>query len=157
MTMDSITAGAAAQRNPEPLGPAPFVRVMIRPMTKKLNRVMLRFAGREHFLGAAQIKHIGRRSGKAYGTPVSARLVGDLAVVPLTFGNQSDWAQNVQAARGGALRFGGVDYVVTEPEYLSRPAAKPLTSVAFSPVQRAMFRALGIRQFMILHASPVGD
>jgi len=157
MTTDSTTAVTAAQRNPEPLGPAPFVRVVMGPMTKKLNRVLVRFAGGKHFNMAAQIKHIGRRSGKVYVTPVSARLAGDVAVVPLTFGNQSDWARNVQAAGGGAIRLGGLDYVATGPEYLSRSAARPLTSVAFNPVQRAMFRALGIRQFMILHVSQVTD
>ncbi len=116
MTMDSTRADAAVP-GLQPIGPAPFVRIVMRPMTKKLNRVMVRFAGRRHVHMAAQIKHIGRRSGKTYVTPVSARLVGDAAVVPLTFGNQSDWARNVEAAGGCAIRFDGLDYIATEPEF----------------------------------------
>jgi deazaflavin-dependent oxidoreductase (nitroreductase family) len=155
MTMDSTRAGAAAPGSPQPIGPAPFVRIVMGPMTKKLNRVMVRFAGRRHFTMAAQIKHIGRRSGKVYVTPVSARLVGDVAVLPLTFGNQSDWAWNVHAAGGCTIRFDGLDYIATEPEFLSRAEAKPLISAAFSAPQWVMLRALGIKQFLHLRVSQV--
>jgi deazaflavin-dependent oxidoreductase (nitroreductase family) len=140
-----------------PVPPSPFVRVVMRPMTKKLNPVIGKFAGGEHFQMAAEIKHVGRRSGKVYVTPVSARLVGDVAFVPLTFGNESDWVRNVRAVGGCALRIGGVDYVATNPEFLDRSEAKPLTKSAFSPSQRMMFRVLGIKQFMRLQVSPAND
>ena len=140
-----------------PVPPSPFVRIVMRPMTKKLNPVIGKFAGGEHFSMAAEIRHVGRRSGKVYVTPVSARLLGGVALVPLTFGNESDWVRNVRAVGGCALRIGGVDYVATEPEFLSRSDAKPLTRPAFSPAQRAMFRLLGIKQFMRLQVSPASD
>ena len=140
-----------------PVPPSPFVRVVMRPMTKKLNPVIGKFAGRRHFHMAAEIRHVGRRSGKAYVTPVSARLVGDVALVPLTFGNQSDWVRNVRAVGGCALRIGGVDYIATEPDFVSRSEAKPLINQAFSPPQRAMMRMLGIKQFMRLQVSQVRD
>lgn len=157
MTMNSTRGGAIGSGPPEPIGPAPFVRIVMGPMTKKLNRVMVRFAGRRHFTMAAQVRHIGRRSGKAYVTPVSARLVGDVAVLPLTFGNQSDWARNVHAAGGCAIRLEGLDYIATEPEFLSRAEAKSLILTAFSRPQRVMLRALGIKQFLRLRVSPVRD
>ena len=137
--------------------PSPLVRVVMRPMTRKLNPVIGRFAGGKHFHMAAEIRHVGRRSGKAYVTPVSARLVGDRAVVPLTFGNVSDWVRNVRAIGGCALRIGGVDYIATEPEFLSRSEAAPLIAGAYSPPQRVMLRMLGIKQFMRLQVSPAGD
>ena len=140
-----------------PVLPSRFVRVVMRPMTKKLNPVIGRFAGRRHFHMAAEIRHIGRRSGKAYVTPVSARLSGDTALVPLTFGNQSDWVRNVRAVGGCALRFDGVDYIATDPEFLSRSEAKPLIAAGFSPTQRVMLRALGIKQFMRLRVSKASD
>lgn len=140
-----------------PVPPSPFVRVVMRPMTKKLNPVIGRFAGGRHFRMAAEIRHVGRRSGKVYVTPVSAQLLGDVALVPLTFGNQSDWVRNVRAVAGCALRIGGVDYIATEPDFLSRLEAKPLITEAFSPPQRAMMRMLGIRQFMRLQVSQVRD
>jgi hypothetical protein len=73
--------------------------------TRKLNPVIGRFAGRRHSHIAAQIRHVGRRSAKTYVTPVSARLLGDVALVLLTFGNQSDWVRNVRAV-GGCARYG---------------------------------------------------
>ncbi len=146
-----------AKGNFQPVGPAPFVRIVMGPMAKKLNPVMSRFAGRQSFHMAAQVKHIGRRSGKAYVTPVSARVIGDVALVPLTFGNQSDWAQNVRAAGGCAIRLDGLDYIATEPEFLTRQEVKPLLSSAFNPAERVMLRTLGIRQFLRLQVSPAPD
>lgn len=140
-----------------PVRPSPFVRVVMRPMTRKLNPVIGKFAGGKNFRMAAEIRHVGRLSGKAYVTPVSAELAGDVAVVPLTFGNVSDWVRNVRAVGGCALRIGGVDYIATKPEFLSRPEAKPLIAEAFSAPQRVMIRMLGIKQFMRLQVSRVRD
>jgi len=137
--------------------PSPFVRVVMRPMTKKLNPVIGKFAGGKHFHMAAEIRHVGRRSGKVYVTPVSARLLGDVALVPLTFGNESDWVRNVRAVGGCALRIGGVDYIATDPDFLNRAEAEPLTRSAFSRSQRMMFRVLGIKQFMRLQLSSASD
>ncbi|HYK69820.1 MAG TPA: nitroreductase family deazaflavin-dependent oxidoreductase [Streptosporangiaceae bacterium] len=141
MTMDAIA-------------PAPFVRIVVRPMTKVLNPLVARLAGRRHFPVAAQIHHVGRRSGRPYVTPAGARLSGDVIVIPLTFGNRSDWSQNVRAAGGCAIRLGGRDYVATEPEFVSVQDARPLIRSAFSPLERASFRLLGIRQVLTLHAVP---
>jgi hypothetical protein len=63
----------------------------------------------------------------------------------------------VRAAGGCSLRLAGRDYVGTDPELLSRLAAKPLLAAAFSPMERASFRMLGIRQFMSLRIQAVPD
>jgi deazaflavin-dependent oxidoreductase (nitroreductase family) len=135
--------------------PAPIVKIVMRPMTKILNPVIMRLAGRRHFHMAAQISHTGRRSGRIYVTPVGARLHGEVIVIPLTFGNQSDWSRNVAAAGGCSIRLDGRDYRATQPEFLSRDEARELIRPMYSPVMRAGFRMLGIRQFMRLHARPI--
>ncbi len=134
----------------EPVGPSPIVRVVMRPMTKVLNPLIVKLAGRPHFRMAAQIQHVGRRSGRTYTTPVSARRTDDMVVIALTFGNQSDWARNVRSAGGGTIRIEGEDYDVTQPQFMSRQEAKPLVEASFSPMNRAGFRMLGIKQVMIL-------
>ena len=139
---------------PLPVAPTRFVRMVIRPMTKVLNPVIVRFAGRRHFAIAAQIQHVGRRSGKVYVTPASAHVYGDVILIALTFGNQSDWSRNVRAAGGCLVRVNGRTYHATNPRFLSREEAGPLPQAAFSPVQRAGIRLLGVRQFMRLHALP---
>jgi deazaflavin-dependent oxidoreductase (nitroreductase family) len=103
---------------------------------------------------AAQIHHVGRRSGKKYVTPAGARRTGDTIVIPLTFGNRSDWALNVRAAGGCSIRLNGADYVAVQPEFLAVRDAQPLMRSAFTPLERALFRLLGIRLVLSLHARP---
>jgi deazaflavin-dependent oxidoreductase (nitroreductase family) len=140
----------------EPVAPSLIVKVVMRPMTKMLNPLIRKLAGRPHFRMAAQIRHTGRRSGRPYMTPAGARRSGELIVIPLTFGNQSDWSRNVRAAGGCSIRLNGQDYDTTQPEFLSAQQAKPLVRAAFSPLERASFKMLGIRQFMRLHIRPDG-
>jgi hypothetical protein len=83
-----------------PVPPSLLVRVAVRPMTRALNPLIRKFAGRRHFRMAAEIRHVGRKSGRAYVTPAGARVRGGVAVIPLTFGNQSDWSKNVRAVGG---------------------------------------------------------
>lgn len=137
-----------------PVSPAPFVRTVIRPMTKVLNPLIVKLAGRKHFFMAARIQHVGRRSGKVYVTPATAHLHGDRIVIALTFGNQSDWARNVRAAGGCLVRFNGRSYQGSDPQFLSREEAQPVLKAAFSPLLRAGTRLLGVRQFLILRAVP---
>jgi len=61
----------------------------------------------------------------------------------LTFGNRSDWSQNVRAAGGCSLRLNGPDCDATRPEFLSLQEVQPLVRAAFSPLERASFRMLG--------------
>jgi deazaflavin-dependent oxidoreductase (nitroreductase family) len=111
---------------------------------------MVKLAGRRHVRMAAQIRHVGRRSGRAYVTPAGARLTGDTFVIPLTFGNASDWSRNVRAAGSCEIRLDGVDYRADRPELVDRSQARPVVRSAFGPAERAMFRVLGIRQFLLL-------
>lgn len=140
-----------------PVPPSRFVRIAMRPMTRILNPLMRKLAGRRHVRMAAEIGHVGRRSGRSYVTPAGARVRGDVAVIPLTFGNQSDWAKNVQAAGGCSIRVNGHQYTADTPEFLDRQDAAPLLAAAFSPVERASFRLLGIKQYLRLHVVPAGQ
>jgi deazaflavin-dependent oxidoreductase (nitroreductase family) len=123
-------------------------------MTKVLNPMIMKMAGRPHFRMAALIGHTGRKSGRQYQTPAGARLSGDTFVIPLTFGSGSDWSRNVRAAGGCSIRLNGVDYEATAPEVVSKADARTVIRAAFSPVERAMFRMLGIKQFLLLHRVP---
>ena len=95
-----------------PVGPSLVVRLVLAPMTKMLNPLVAALAGRRHFTMAAQIQHVGRRSGKPYVTPVGARVQDGIVLIPLTFGNRSDWASNVRAASDCSVRINGA---VTNP------------------------------------------
>ena len=139
----------------EPVPPSRLVRTIMRPMTKALNPAVVLIAGRRHFGAAAMLSHTGRRSGKTYTTPVGAHLAGDVMIIPLTFGNTSDWVRNVRAAGGCQVRLSGRDYQLTRPEFRDPAQARPLVRTAFNPVFRGAFHMLGIRQFLVL--SPAGE
>jgi deazaflavin-dependent oxidoreductase (nitroreductase family) len=150
MNASNMPAAVPGRSTPAVVRPSRFVRVVIGPMTKVLNPVMMRLAGRRHAMIAAQVRHVGRKSGRQYVTPVGAGRVGGTMVIPLTFGNQSDWSRNVRVAGGGTVRLGGVDYPVSSPELADWAQAAPFVRTAFNPVMRAGFRMLGIRQFLLL-------
>ena len=148
-----MTAESSTDRGARvvPVAPAAIVRVLVRPLTKILNPLMVKLAGRQ-FFPMAQIHHVGRRSGKAYVTPTSAHIRGDVLLIALTFGNQSDWSRNVRPAAGCTVRMGGHTYRATSPELVTWADDKPLIASAFNPALRAGFRLLGIQQFVRLHA-----
>jgi len=141
---------ASQTQAPAVVRPSRLVAVVMAPLTTVLNPVMLKLAGRRRVRMAAQIRHVGRRSGRPYVTPAGARLAGDTFVIPLTFGNSSDWSRNVRAAGGCTIRLDGTDYRAVQPELAGRDEAAPLLRAAFGPVERAMFRMLGIRQYLLL-------
>ena len=58
------------------------------------------------------------------------------------------------AADGCSIRLNGRDYEATAPVFLSIQDAQPLIRSAFSPLERALFRLLGIRQVLSLRAAP---
>ena len=139
----------------QPIGPSVIVRWVMAPMTKVLNPLVRLLAGRPHFFMAGLVHHVGRRSGKQFVTPVGARYNEGSIVIPLTFGSRSDWCRNVLANGGCAIRTAGRDYEARDPAVLGRAQARPAVRATFNPLERAAFRMLGIRQFMVLTANSV--
>jgi deazaflavin-dependent oxidoreductase (nitroreductase family) len=139
-----------AAGTPVVVRPSRLVAAVMGPLTTVLNPVMRKLAGRRHMRMAAEIRHVGRRSGRSYVTPAGARLTGDTFVIPLTFGNQSDWSRNVRAAGGCTIKLEGTEYRAVQPQLADRDQAAPVVRAAFGPVERAMFRVLGIRQYLLL-------
>ena len=133
MTAQSHPHGPGYADVVEPTGPALVVRLLVRPMTKVFNPLIVRLAGRRHFRMAAQIRHVGRSSGRLYVTPAGAHLHGDVIVIPAGVGH---WFTRI------------------DPEIVGRDQAGELIRSTFSPLERVGLRMLGIRQFMRLHAEP---
>jgi hypothetical protein len=64
MNSDPKRAAQGTDGRLEPVGPSPIVKIVMRPMTKMLNPMIIKLAGRRHFSMAARIRHVGRRSGR---------------------------------------------------------------------------------------------
>ena len=122
----------------------------LRAGTRHLNPLMLSLAGSRRLSMFAVVYHQGRRYGRSYATPVSARLTADGFVISLTFGEQADWFRNVQAAGGCVIRWKGADYPVIEPVVVDWATVRS----AFSPVERVLVPVIGIEHFVWLHHAP---
>jgi len=88
----------------------------IRAFNKRyFNRLVHRFAGvsRTPF---ALIRHVGRRSGKPYETPIIVMPLENGFVIAVTYGPEVDWYRKVQAAGGTTLLWHHNEYALKQPE-----------------------------------------
>jgi len=123
--------------------PHPLLRA-IRISNKYLvNPFMVARAGRKNSYAGA-IRHTGRKSGKQYATPVGVDRVQDGFIIPLAYGTQVDWLQNVLAAGRATVSAEGETHDVTEPEVIDAATALPM----LSSKRRRTFERMGIAQFL---------
>jgi deazaflavin-dependent oxidoreductase (nitroreductase family) len=87
----------------------------------------------------AVICHRGRRSGRAYRTPVLAFKRGRILAVAILYGERSDWLRNVLAGGGQVVRAGRT-YDLVNPRVLDAAAAE---AEGISPAGRALGRVSG--------------
>jgi len=100
----------------------------------------------------AVLHHTGRTSGTAYATPVVALATRDGFLIPLPFGDQTQWARNLFAAGGGRLRHRGHLVEIVGPTIVEAgDVGGELPWFA-----RAASRRLGLRQYVRVHRAPVG-
>ena len=144
------TAGSHIARNA--ISFSPRARRMIRFVARFVNPLVLAVAGRRWMPIIGILHHRGRRSGRAYATPLGMRPLGDGFVMPRTLGEHAAWYQNVQAAGGAVVTWGGADHTLFEPEVIDAATAKP----AFPRYERRLFALLGIDEFLLLRRTPTG-
>jgi deazaflavin-dependent oxidoreductase (nitroreductase family) len=120
-----------------------IARVRGRVLKNTLNRVTLRLARGGH--GPFSIvRHVGRRSGRGYETPIIVQPTAGGFMVELTYGDRVDWYRNVVAAGGCGVRYRGAEYVVTAIE----PVDAAIGIAAFSPAQRRLLSLLRRSHFV---------
>jgi deazaflavin-dependent oxidoreductase (nitroreductase family) len=93
--------------------------------------------------GLALVVHRGRRSGRIYRTPVNVFGAEDGFIMALTYGPDTDWVKNVQAAGGCELRTRGRVMRVDSPRVY-----RDETRRGIRPVQRQVLRLLGVADFL---------
>jgi deazaflavin-dependent oxidoreductase (nitroreductase family) len=139
--MNTPTSSDFVAGRPRRSGP---FRTVARPFGPIANR----FAGRRWFPLWGIVRHTGRTSGTTYATTVVALHTPDGFMIPLPFGDATQWAKNVFAAGGGSLRSGGREYRIVEPRIVEQEAA-----AAYLPVHlRFAARRLGLRQFVMVRS-----
>ena len=89
---------------------------LLRPLIKGvINPRTLRAVARGES-NYAVVHHIGRRSGRAYQTPVEAYRTAEGTLILLPYGPVTDWCRNVLAAARCTVTVDGQDLALGAPE-----------------------------------------
>jgi deazaflavin-dependent oxidoreductase (nitroreductase family) len=115
--------------------------------TRVFNRFTMLLAGTRLLPLYGVLVHRGRRSGKTFRTPVVVRPTSDGFIIPMPWGQGTDWYRNVRAAGECVVRWKGRDYPLVQPEVIDAATA----AATFSPVQQAGMARFGIKECLRLH------
>lgn len=99
--------------------------------------------------GFGIVRHAGRKSGRAYRTPVNVFDVPGGYVVALTYGPSADWVRNVLAAGGCELETRGRVVSLTNPEIVHDESRASVTWPA-----RQVLKLIGAADFLKLTTTP---
>lgn len=114
--------------------------------TPILNGLVTRIAGRRFVPLYVLLRHQGRRSGRAYATPVVGLRVPGGFAIPMAFGEGADWYRNIVAARGATIRQNGAEHQLHDPAAIDPVSAES----PFPGWLKSVFRAVGIRRVLLL-------
>jgi deazaflavin-dependent oxidoreductase (nitroreductase family) len=133
-----------------PTGPAATSHGGSRTLARVTAPLARPLAGRRIFPLWGVIHHVGRSSGRAYALPVVVRELDGTLVVPLPWGERTQWVRNVLAAGGALVRWRGRDVQVTAPRTVPIESVLP----AFSRWQRGGIGSSGIREALVATIEP---
>jgi deazaflavin-dependent oxidoreductase (nitroreductase family) len=129
----------------------PRARRAVRYVARFVNPIVLLIAGRRWMPVVGILRHQGRRSGRAYATPIGMRPLGDSFVIPRTFSDNAAWYLNIKAAGGASVKYLGRTYELVDPEVVDYATAKP----AFPRYELLQFRLIGINEYLRLRVADV--
>jgi deazaflavin-dependent oxidoreductase (nitroreductase family) len=124
----------------------PRVSGPIRRISRPLGPIALPIAGTRWLPFYSIVRHTGRTSGKAHSTPVVAIRIPDGFLIPLPFGDATQWAKNLFAAGRGRLQHGGREYEIDEPRVVGGDAVEAHLPRGV----RFLARVLGLRQYVLV-------
>jgi deazaflavin-dependent oxidoreductase (nitroreductase family) len=122
------------------------VQNVLRRFTRVMRPFALRSAGKEGS-STSVVRHVGRRSGRTYETPVVAVQHDDSFFIALPYGKRTDWLQNVLRKGSATIVTNGHAYEVDRPEILAMAEA---TSYFGSKEQR-MQRQFHVESALRVH------
>jgi deazaflavin-dependent oxidoreductase (nitroreductase family) len=124
---------------------SPAVIGAVRRVARAMNRLALRSAGSASAY-ASVVRHVGRRSGREYETPVRAVAGSGRFVIALPYGSKTDWVKNVLAQGEATIIHRGSAYRVGQPHVV------PLTEdqELFSARDQRAHRLFGVTECLEL-------
>jgi deazaflavin-dependent oxidoreductase (nitroreductase family) len=97
----------------------------------------------------AIVRHVGRRSGKQYATPLLLAPIAGGLVAELTYGPNVDWFQNVKAAGKCTIVRGGKEIAIDRIEPMNADAGRQ----AFPLAARIVLRILRRNHYVQMYAA----
>ena len=125
----------------------PPVLNAVRRTSRAFKPVVLRTAGTEG-ASASVVRHVGRRSGHEYQTPVVAVPTPDGFAIALPYGPNTDWLKNVLAQGSATLVTGGAEYKMEHPQVV--PVAE--VDEFFRPKEQRLHRQFCVRTALRVRA-----
>jgi deazaflavin-dependent oxidoreductase (nitroreductase family) len=127
----------------------PLPRAITKANRRVLNHVMRPLS--RWIPPLALLRHTGRTSGKRYETPIMVFLHDGGFVIALTYGPDTDWQRNLEAAGAAEVVYRGRTYAIAEPRRAhGSPDDQPLPRI----VQVAL-KAFRVDDFVYVKATPV--
>jgi deazaflavin-dependent oxidoreductase (nitroreductase family) len=117
-------------------------------VTRGINPFVLRVAHLLPFY--CVIEHCGRKSGRSYRTPLAVIPVKGGFLLPLAWGHEPQWFQNLVHAGGATLEWRGVPYAIEQPV----PTSWEEASASLNAVQRTFAPVFGVKSFVRVAATP---
>jgi hypothetical protein len=119
-----------------------LIQRRLNPLTLDLAR-----SGRGPF---SLVRHVGRKSGKTFETPVTLGHARDGLVAELTYGPRVNWYRNIVAGGGSVLHRRRWYRIVAVEDYPASAGRR-----AFGPAARIVLTLLRRHDFRLLRVEPI--
>ena len=120
-------------------------RTLLR-LTQVTRPLAMRSAGTKES-NTSVVRHVGRRSGRSYKTPVVAVEHDDSFLIALPYGERTDWMKKVLAVGTATLVTHGRTYGVDQPQVI------PMTEATsyFGPKEQKLHRRFAVDTCLRVH------
>ncbi len=125
------------------------LQAALRRLTQATRPLAMRSAGKDKSKTSV-VRHIGRRTGRTYETPVVAVEHEDSVLIALPYGERTDWMKNVLASGHATIVSNGQTYEVDLPQIIAMTEATRY----FRPKEQKLHKRFAVDTCLRLHRLP---
>ena len=122
------------------------LQAALRRLTHATRPLAMRSAGKDGS-NTSVVRHVGRRTGRTYETPIVAVEHEDGFLIALPYGERTDWMKNVLASGHATILSHGGTYEVDRPQIIAMTEATRY----FRPKEQNLHRRFAVDTCMRVH------